>query len=478
LAPDQQVNPASTATTVTSSANPSSFGQSVTFTATVTNTATSGGSPTGSVEFYDGSTDLGPGSILSGSGSESTSAFTISTMTATTHSIRAVYTPSGTFLATTGTLDLTVDPAPLTITADADPSTAGIDAFTKVYGEPDPAFAVRYSGFVNGDTAGGLGGTLAFTTLATQASGVGSYDVTPGGLSSGNYAITYVAGTLSVTPAPLTITADDATKVYGAAPPTLGASYAGFVNGDTAASLAAAPTLRTAAIAASHVGAYAITASGAVDPDYTIGYVQGNLAITRARLTITADSQSIAFGAAPGPLTAQYVGFVNGDSPASLATLPLLSTTATPNSPAGAYPIVATGVRAPDYDITLVPGVVLVARYAPPRVPRIRARAAFVDTLYHEVLDRGPEPAGSFSWLRRLKQGVSPWTVAKSFWTSAERGGLIQSGRAPLIRLATACADARSAAREAFVVTLGHPVGPATAGWRGPRVGTASKPRR
>jgi hypothetical protein len=62
-------------------------------------------------------------------------------------------------------------------------------------------------------------------------------------------------GTLTVTPASLTITADSKTKVYGAALPTLTASYSGFVNGDTSASLTTRPTLSTTATAASHVAA-------------------------------------------------------------------------------------------------------------------------------------------------------------------------------------------------------------------------------
>ena len=56
-----------------------------------------------------------------------------------------------------------------------------------------------------------------------------------------DYTISYVAGNLTVTAAPLTITADNQTKVYGAALPTLTASYTGFVNGDTAASLTPRP---------------------------------------------------------------------------------------------------------------------------------------------------------------------------------------------------------------------------------------------
>ena len=58
---------------------------------------------------------------------------------------------------------------------------------------------------------------------------------------------------LTVTPAPLTIVADDQTTVYGAALPTLTASYTGFRNGDTSASLSTQPTLTTSATSASHV---------------------------------------------------------------------------------------------------------------------------------------------------------------------------------------------------------------------------------
>ncbi len=74
-----------TVTSVSSSVNASTYGQSVTFTATISDT--SGLVPAGSVEFYDGLTDLGTGSILSGSGQTATSTFTISTLGAGSHSI-------------------------------------------------------------------------------------------------------------------------------------------------------------------------------------------------------------------------------------------------------------------------------------------------------------------------------------------------------------------------------------------------------
>ncbi|HJT79211.1 MAG TPA: MBG domain-containing protein, partial [Gemmataceae bacterium] len=49
---------------------------------------------------------------------------------------------------------------------------------SKLYGADNPAFSVAYSGFVNGDTPSALAGTLTFSTTATPASDVGSYDVT------------------------------------------------------------------------------------------------------------------------------------------------------------------------------------------------------------------------------------------------------------------------------------------------------------
>jgi hypothetical protein len=50
---------------------------------------------------------------------------------------------------------------------------------SKVYGAANPTFTVSYGGFVDGDSAASLGGTLAFDTNATASSPVGSYDVTP-----------------------------------------------------------------------------------------------------------------------------------------------------------------------------------------------------------------------------------------------------------------------------------------------------------
>ena len=164
---------------------------------------------------------------------------------------------------------LTVTTATLTVEADS-PS--------KAYGAAPPVLTYTHSELVNGDTASVFSGALA--TTGTAASGVGSYPISQGTLTAGrNYNINFTPGTLTVDPVALTITADSLYKAYGAALPTLTYTPTGLVNGDTSASLTTQPTLTTTAIASSPVDSYTITASGAVDANYTITYVVGTLTI-------------------------------------------------------------------------------------------------------------------------------------------------------------------------------------------------------
>ena len=247
---------------------------------------------------------------------------------------------------------LTVTPAALTITADDK---------SKVYGAALPTLTASYSGFVNGDTASSLTSPVVLSTSASAASDAGTYPITPSGAASANYTISFVAGTLTVTPAALTITADDKSKVYGAALPTLTASYSGFVNGDTVASLNTPVSLSTTATAASAVGTYPITASGAADANYTISFVAGTLTVGTAALTITADDKTKVYGAALPALTASYSGFVNGDDASSLTSPVVLSTSASAASDAGTYPITPSGAASANYTISFVAGTLTVA---------------------------------------------------------------------------------------------------------------------
>jgi hypothetical protein len=247
---------------------------------------------------------------------------------------------------------LNIDPAPLTITANNASST---------YGSGLPTLGVSYSGFVSGDNPNSLTTPPTVTTTATAASPVGSYPTTASGAADPNYTITYIDGTLSISPANLTITANNASMVYGAAVPALSASYSGFVNGDDASSLTTPPTLTTTADATSPAGTYPITASAAVDANYNISYHPGTMTIGKAPLTVTADNQSMPLGGPLPALTISYTGFVNGDDASSLTPQPTAMTSANANSPAGTYPIRPHGGSSPNYTLSYVNGTLTVA---------------------------------------------------------------------------------------------------------------------
>jgi uncharacterized protein YaiE (UPF0345 family) len=251
---------------------------------------------------------------------------------------------------------LTVTRAALTVTA---------NNATRTYGSANPAFTATYSGFVNGDTSSIVAGTPAFSTSATSASAAGTYAVTPalGTLTAANYTFaTFIPGTLTVAKAALTVTADNQSRIYGAANPTLSYSINGFVNGDTAAAVSGAATVSTSAVATSAVGTYAITpALGSLtSTNYVFGtFVPGVLTVSKAPLTATADNQTRVYGSPNPTLTIRYTGFVNGDTMAAI-TMPVASTTATTSSPVGSYPVTLSGGTATNYTLALANGTLTV----------------------------------------------------------------------------------------------------------------------
>ncbi len=163
-----------------------------------------------------------------------------------------------------------------------------------------------------------------------------------------------------MTPAPLTITASSQATVYGSAPVGVTASYAGFENGDTATSLTTQPTCSSSETAASHVGDYATSCSGASDPNYSINYANGEVAVGPAPLSIAASSPMMTYGArCPWSLP---------PTRASRTMTPRLRSP-TPRcarrrrrheDPVGTYPSSCSGASDPDYTITYTAGSVVI----------------------------------------------------------------------------------------------------------------------
>ncbi|MBI1324764.1 DUF4214 domain-containing protein [bacterium] len=302
----------STTTVVTSTAldGTSIYGQQVILKASVGQITLSPDSPQGEVVFYDGTTRIGSAVLTNGQIVVSVPV----SLHAGTHTITATYTGDGTNLTSTSTTyALIVNPAPLTITA---------GDLSKVYGQPIPAFLASYQGFAPGEDAIVLSGSLQFVTTATAGSSVGTYPVAVSGLSSTDYEIKFVDGVVRVTPATLTVSANDATKLFGVPVPSLSAVYSGFVNGDTAASLTTPARLNTLATASSPVGSYAITPSGATASNYTIRFVPGALEVkpNDGPVTFVTSLYKLSLGRRPEPegLSTWITRLSNGESQASV----------------------------------------------------------------------------------------------------------------------------------------------------------------
>lgn len=261
-----------------------------------------------------------------------------------------------------------ITPAPLTVTA---------DSAAKTYGAELPALGAGFVGWVGEDSPAQLTGELRCETDAKSASPVGEYAVRCSGLSATNYALRYVDGTLSVTPAPLTVTATPATKIYGEEVPELGAAYTGFVLGDDAASLSGHLECATLANPFSRVGAYAISCGGLSARNYRLIFEPGALTVTPAPLKVTARDQTKLYGAPLPPLNeADFDGLVGDDDPAHLGGELRCTTTATAADPVGAYPITCSGLSSPDYQIAYAPGELAIVP-APLTVTAVDQRSAY-----------------------------------------------------------------------------------------------------
>ena len=164
-------------------------------------------------------------------------------------------------------------------------------------------------GLQNGETTSVLGAGLTCSTTASASVAVGTYPTTCSGASDSNYAITYVAGSIAVTPAPLTITATSGTMTYGGAVPVISPIVSGLQNGENVSVLGVGLTCTTSATPTIGVGTYPSTCSGASDANYTLTYVGGTVIINAAPLSITASSNTMIYGGVVPRCTRSCRGF-------------------------------------------------------------------------------------------------------------------------------------------------------------------------
>ena len=155
------------------------------------------------------------------------------------------------------------DEQPVTVTA--------LD-LTMVYGDDVPALAYTTEGAE-------LNGVPSLSCEATSSSPVGTYPIVVSQGTIENKKVTYVNGTLTITKAPLKVTANSFTITQGDALPTFTASYKGFRNNETESVLTRKPKFTCSATSSSAPGTYDIIVSDAEAKNYAMTYANGKLVV-------------------------------------------------------------------------------------------------------------------------------------------------------------------------------------------------------
>ncbi len=324
-------NPAcGTQLTLTSSLNPSTLGQPVTFTAQPTSAH---GQATGTIQFSDGTT------VLSTQSTSTTGTATFSTtlLTVGTHTITATYQPAGNLPASSAGLTQVVNGLPSTtaLASSANPALVGqpVTFTASVTAQNDtPTGTVTFADGGNALATQQL--VTGTATFSTTALGIGSHSITATYSPSGNYAGSSATlaqtingqpttTTLGVTPNPATafgtLTLTSTASAASGTPSGSVMFRAGTLNLGTAA-------LGTAGNASLNIvapppGTYNITATYSGDAVFS---ASTSAAISE---TVLAAPTSIALSSSPNPayqsqpvtLSAQVMG-IPGQVPAGLVT--------------------------------------------------------------------------------------------------------------------------------------------------------------
>lgn len=287
---------------------------------------------------------------------------------------------------------------------------AKVDDATRQYGIENPTFTISYNGLKNGETAPKWKEALRIETSATVFSDVGKYNITATGKPT-NYNLSYIKnGTLTITQAPLTIKANDASRIYFDEEPNFDYSCYGFLNNDDKQVLTKVPTLITEATRTSSIGKYVITPYNAEAKNYTISYAQGELSITKRQLIATSHC-SRQYGEENPVFPIEYTGFVNNESEKVLTIKPVGTTTATKNSHVGNYPITLSGGEAMNYSLVYEQGVLTVTKAS------LSAKVSDVTKVYGE---QNPNFSIQYYGLKN-DETIPVWTTTPTFHTEATK---------------------------------------------------------
>jgi len=238
------------------------------------------------------------------------------------------------------------------------------------YGGVIPELNWIFNGLVNGDSISAVSGAPAMACSAAVGSPVGKYTVTPspGTLSAVNYDFTFIAGSLSIVPAIVKVTADNQNITYGDKLPAPSYTISGLLFGDAAASVIhGTPAIATNAPSRPGAGTYVISLSSGTltAANYSFVFVNGLLTVKKAVLAVIPANRTMIYGDAAPALPYAFSGFMNGDTAAlALTGTPVIATTATVKTHPGSEAITAAigSLKSANYDFVPGSGVLTISK--------------------------------------------------------------------------------------------------------------------
>jgi hypothetical protein len=264
--------------------------------------------------------------------------------------------------------------APLQIKANNDSKTYDASAYSATAG-------VSYSGFVNGETATDLGGTLAYSGTAIGAVNVGNYVITPSGQTSSNYAISFGDGALNISPADVRVSATNVAltgtvgKEYdGTNVATLSPSnyvITGWQGSDGANITQTTGTYDNANAGTNKLVSVTLASSdfsatnGTLLSNYNLPTaVSGNVGVISPKtLTVTANNATRTYDgtAYTGGNGVAYAGFVNNETEAVLGGTLSYEGTSQGARNAASYAITPVGLTSSNYAVNFADGTLTIS---------------------------------------------------------------------------------------------------------------------
>ena len=331
----------------------------------IKNASITGVDAAGYTGIYDGqshgikitlSGNAGDGEILYGE-SEDNCTLTESPVYKNTGSYTVYYTVTKkNFDTISGSATVAITPAQLTVTAESRNVT---------YKDEPPVYSSTFEGFVNGENTEVLGGTLSYECAYAAGSDVDEYEIIPSGLTAenGNYVITYQPGKLTVSQAKSEFelrNLDQLNRVYDAkntAPEAWTDS-----DGNMTVTIKKGSEILTEV--PMNAGTYTVEVHTEAGKNYEAGNQTFSFEIKKAPLSVKAVDQNVTVGDAIPEYKVLYEGFAGTDTADVLNGSLQFTCEYAPDSAAGDYSILPSGLTSENYEIHFENGTLHAVRRA------------------------------------------------------------------------------------------------------------------